>query len=520
MSEKQPIWGSARYFLKLEPYTNVFSTSMSALVSFFDTHGLINEKECRNLQEIARTVYEFWATILAPHETRVARWIVEYLSEINIVGDYSLILRLLRSDEDVAGDLEDLIKDTKSVVTEDFEKAFDIPEDTKIIGHEVTITRLPEDDYLRNELLQKILEDNKYQIPSTIKSRSQFKLPNGEIATSERENVLGIGETQRDVTLFSGLENEYDEPITEVEIVDEIPYYFEVEDLGIDNLEIDPTKEKKEKVLEIIWEIPEIKPKEKVEISYKLAKRINRTILEIVQNEVIAVLNTFENITPKGLEFSSHTKYINIHNRPLQELHIVDEVPPEFSIIRTNPEALPPTGIIEKAKLKGINIIWKQKNVGVNQTLEKIYTLDYFPYLFRGKKIIVNEEGKTIFKVAKFILPSEREMGYTVFYVIKNVMSETTDMISLMDKLPINHTIVGRTPEESQIMEQINDEGDKIITWIVEAPSVRKSTTLKVLVSGDTPPLFEMFNIFIGDKEEKDVLEKETTVRREMVKSP
>ncbi|MHA1801919.1 MAG: hypothetical protein ACTSWJ_09300, partial [Candidatus Heimdallarchaeaceae archaeon] len=231
-------------------------------------------------------------------------------------------------------------------------------------------------------------------------------------------------------------------------------------------------------------------------------------------------LNVFENITAKGLEFLSHTKYINIHNRPLHELYIVDEIPPEFNTIRTNPEALPPTGIIEKAKLKGISIQWKQKNVGTNQTLEKIYTLDYFPYLFRGKKIILNEEGRTIFKVAKFIMPSEREMGYTVLYIIKNVKSETTDLISLMDKLPVNHTIVGRKPEESQLMEQIDDEGDKIITWIVEAPPIRRSTTLKVSVSGDTPPAFEMFKIFIGDKEEKEVLEKETTVRREMVKSP
>ncbi len=520
MPEKQSIWGSARYFIKIDPYTNVFSTAMSALVSFYDTHGLINEKECRNLQEIARTVHEFWSTILAPHETRVARWIVEYLSEINIIGNYNLLLRLLRSDEDIAEDLDDLIKDTKSVATEDFEEAFNIPEDTKIIGHEITITRLPEDEYLRNELLQKILEDNKYQIPSTIKSKSQFKLSNGEIASVEKEHTLGIGETQRDVTLFSGLENENDDPITEVKIVDEIPYYFEMEDMGIDKLEIDPTKVKKEKFLEIIWEIPEIKPKEKVEISYKLARRINRTILEIVHNEVVAVLNTFENIHVKGLEFRSHTKYINIHNGPLHELHIVDEIPPEFSIIRTDPEALPPTGVIEKAKLKGINIQWKQKNVGANQILEKIYTLDYFPYLFRGKKIIENEEGKTIFKVAKFIMPSEREMGYTILYVIKNEKSETTDLISLMDKLPANHAIVGRTPEESQLMEQIDDEGDKIITWIVEAPQITKSTTLKVVVAGDTPPLFETFKIFIGDKEEKEVSEKETTVRREMVKSP
>ena len=149
MSEKKAIWGSARYFIKIDPFTNVFSTSMSGLVSFFDTHGLINEKECRGLQDLVRTVLEFWSTILAPHETRVARWIEEYLSEINIAANYNLLLRLLRSDETIAEDLDDLIKDTKSVPTEVVEEAFDVPEDTKIIGHEITISRLPEDEYLR-----------------------------------------------------------------------------------------------------------------------------------------------------------------------------------------------------------------------------------------------------------------------------------------------------------------------------------------------------------------------------------
>ena len=52
MAEQKPIWGSSRYFIKIDPFTNVFSTSMSGVVSFYDTHGLINEKECLNLYEL------------------------------------------------------------------------------------------------------------------------------------------------------------------------------------------------------------------------------------------------------------------------------------------------------------------------------------------------------------------------------------------------------------------------------------------------------------------------------------
>ncbi len=520
MTEQKTIWGSTRYFIKIDPYTNVFGTSMSGIVSFYDTHGLINESECRNLQEIVRVVNDFWSTILAPHETRVARWIEEYLNEAGIIADYNLLLRLLRSEDLLLEDLEDLIASTREVETKEFEEAFETAEDNKIIGQEITITRLPEDEYLRKELLQKLIEDNRYQVPKMVKSRSQFKLPNGKIQKTEKENPLGFGETLKDITVTSGIKNEKDSTITNVEIIDEIPYCFEIENMTVEDLEINPTKEKKDKVLEIIWEIPEILPKQEVKINYQLARRITRTILEIMENEIIAVLNTFESISHSGLEFISRLKYLNIHDRQLQELHIVDYIPPEFTILKTKPEALPPNSVIEKVKLKGINIRWKQKNVRSGQTLDKEYIIDYFPYLFRGKKIVKDKDGKILFKIAKFIKSSERELGYSILYVIKNIRGETTEFISLADKIPANHTIVKKNPENAQIMEQIDDGGDKIITWIAESPVVGKLNSVEIQVSGDTPPTLELFQVFIGDKTESEVLEKESSVTREMVKTP
>ena len=283
MAEQKQIWGSTRYFIKIEPYTNVFGTTMSGMVSFYDTHGLINESECRNLQELVRTVNDFWSTILATHETRVARWMEEYLNEAGITADYNLLLRLLRAEEMLAEDLEDLIASRREVETEAFEEAFETAEFNKILGNEITVTRLPEDEYLRKELLQKLIDEHRYEVPKKVKSRSQFKLASGEVKTTEKENKLGFGDTLKDVTLNSGLKNEFGETITEVEIVDEMPYCFEIENISVQDLELDPKKEKKDKVLEIIWEVPEIKPEEEVAISYQLSKRINRTILEIME---------------------------------------------------------------------------------------------------------------------------------------------------------------------------------------------------------------------------------------------
>lgn len=79
--------------------------------------------------------------------------------------------------------------------------------------------------------------------------------------------------------------------------------------------------------------------------------------------------------------------------------------------------------------------------------------------------------------------------------------------------------MVGRDPENSQIMEQIDDSGAKIITWITEPPPIGKYASVEIKVAGDTPPTFEMFEVFIGDKTEKEVIDKESSISRELVKS-
>jgi len=125
MAERKPVWGSTRYFIEIEPDTNLFSTAMSGLVSFYDTRDLINEKECVNLHELVRTVYDFWATILAPHETRVARWIEEYLENMGIRSDYSLLLRLIRSEELIIQQLEEIILETIKIPTDHLSNLLD-----------------------------------------------------------------------------------------------------------------------------------------------------------------------------------------------------------------------------------------------------------------------------------------------------------------------------------------------------------------------------------------------------------
>ncbi|MBA7548731.1 hypothetical protein ES705_41197 [subsurface metagenome] len=245
-----------------------------------------------------------------------------------------------------------------------------------------------------------------------------------------------------------------------------------------------------------------------------MKQKINRTILEIIENK-INVFNTFEEIVPSGLEFVANTKYINAHKKIVEELHIMDELPPEFDVLKSNPEAIPPRGIIEKARLKGVNIRWQQKNINPGQILEKTYSLDYFPYLFRGKKIVKDAEGNIILKAAKFIQPIDNEIGYRLVYILKCIR-DVEEIISIEDAIPISHVITTKDPPDDQVMEQTNDEGKRIITWIADPPAKEQEKLLMIQISGDTQPLFETFKIYIGDKKETEIIKKESSIAREM----
>jgi len=518
MTTGKLLWGSTRYFINIEPNTNLFSTALGGTVSFHDKSGLINERLCKNLHEVVKTVFEFWATILAPHETRVARWIEEFLQEMGINADYKLILRLLKTDTILEKPIEDLIVDTKTLDTRKQEESWDIEEDTRVIGKENTLSELPDDEYAKKELIFKIIEDNKYNYPEKVKSTNSFRAPDGKLITAEKDNSIFVGEGIGDFVIKSELENEYDAPIKDIKIIDQIPYCFKINKIDFHGSEVTPLKNKNDEFLEIIWNIPELAPKQKFQAKYDFRRRINRTILEILDKKIINTLNVFETIKTEGLQFVSKTKYLNVHNRIIDELYITDDIPPEFEIQRSNPDVIPPSGTIEKAKMKGTTIRWLHKNVNMGQVLTKTYQLDYYPYLFRAKKVVENESGEIIIKSAKFIYLKSTESGYTILYVIKSTKN-LDGVVSIEDKIPLMHVITRKNPEDIQIIEE-NKDNYKKMTLILDVPEENEERRVYLKISGDTSPMLETFSIFLNSQGEKEVLERKSEVFRDLIRLP
>ncbi len=515
MAERKPIWGSTRYFIEIEPNTNLFNTAMSGLVSFYDTRDIINEKECENLHELVRAVFDFWSTILPPHETRVARWIEEYFETVGINSDYALILRLIKAEEIVEQQLEDIIIETVKISTVHLENLYNLEEEVGIIGKVVKLKQLPEDEFIMNELIQTLIERNQIDVPTTIQSVHQYLQQDGEKQSVEMTKNINIGESIGNYSINFTLVNRQDAPITNIEIFDQIPYSFNIlmTEASLENIEKEQIKG--EGALHMRWKLSELAPKERVEIKYYLKRRINRMILEVEDKE-ITVLNSFESITPSDLEYRASTRYVNSKKTQLQAVYIADTIPPEFNILKTTPKATAPQGVIERAKMKGIIARWQHPEVKAEETIDITYRLDFFRYMFRGKKLIKDSNGTDIMKCLKILQPTTRESGYKILYVIK-ALSDIEEVVAFTDKIPASHVIAGLSPPEAQILEETTNGDHKTITWVTNPPERNSEISVLLQVSGDTQPIFELFEVILGDRKEVEVLERETHIERELL---
>ncbi len=97
MSDSKLIWGSPRYQIKIELKTKVFNSTTGGDVLFYDKKALLRKKSCKNMKGIVNAVNKFWNETGTIPETRVARWIEEYFTDIGVASDYNVILSLIES---------------------------------------------------------------------------------------------------------------------------------------------------------------------------------------------------------------------------------------------------------------------------------------------------------------------------------------------------------------------------------------------------------------------------------------
>ena len=184
------------------------------------------------------------------------------------------------------------------------------------------------------EQLNALLDEHRVEIKENITSESVLISTSGEIIELDDEIKVEKIEEEEETTfnVKSGFENPFDDIIEEAIITDLIPYNFEINNVEFNGEEVEELNNTLllEDGLEVKWELKNINPKESVEIKYDLRKRISRTILFLLEDQV-KIFKTHSKIKeskPKveGL-YDAKMPFKNSYDKALNGLVIEDIIP-------------------------------------------------------------------------------------------------------------------------------------------------------------------------------------------------
>ncbi len=270
--------------------------------------------------------------------------------------------------------------------------------------------------------LNNVLETQRVEIKNDITSKSVLKSKSGETIELERktkvvetEETRTTGEIGEEgdrspeqkpkgpvkITVTSGLENPLDDVIEEAILQDVIPYNFEVTEFHVDGIELDkdPEKEMTKDGLQYTWVFKDLEPKQKVEINYDLRRRVSRTVIIPVQDQlkVIKTHSNLEFLNVEGL-YDAKLKFINRFGESVKGIVIEDIIPLYYLYNIKYPDNQKPKDI-EKSN-NGALIKWNIKEFDKEQVAIHQYRLMEI-YKFEDLKIITKKDSKRAIQLVK-----------------------------------------------------------------------------------------------------------------------
>ncbi|TFG05828.1 MAG: hypothetical protein EU539_08885 [Promethearchaeota archaeon] len=211
---------------------------------------------------------------------------------------------------------------------------------------------LSENQKEKFEQLGTLLIENRVNIKNEVINNVLLKTTSEEIIESSipREILLLEGEGLP-YNVKSGMTNRFDDVIEEATITDLIPYNFEIISIKKNEHPVNTLPEKilKKEGIELKWQVRNLKPKERIDISYDLRRRISRTIIFVVGDE-LNILKTHQNLKEVNIQglYEAMLSFKNIHGNKLSGLIFEDIIPPHYIHFIKEPKGLEPI----KTKIK------------------------------------------------------------------------------------------------------------------------------------------------------------------------
>ncbi|MFX0114683.1 MAG: hypothetical protein ACFFB3_09050 [Candidatus Hodarchaeota archaeon] len=168
------------------------------------------------------------------------------------------------------------------------------------------------------------------QEPKGMLTTEPAELAEDVLSGRDEESVLM--DLERETTAFNSVSevlNELEESVTDIEVIDRIPFAWQVVGVDAGDLEL-MKKEVTADGLLFTWTKDRLSPGERVQIKYRLRKRIHRSIA-LRQGAKISLLSTYHSLHEKGENLlSTEIPYTNTSGLVLDEVLIEDTIPAEL----------------------------------------------------------------------------------------------------------------------------------------------------------------------------------------------
>ncbi len=187
-----------------------------------------------------------------------------------------------------------------------------------------------------NEILRelgKLLEEHRVEIKEEITNKVAIVSKSGKTLELDKELKVEQSNKEKEQSIYqvmSGLENPFDEYIEEAIITDIIPFNFEIQKIELNGEEVKdmPERVPKKEGLEINWQFNNIAPREKVELNYNLRRRVSRTIIFMLKDQ-LKIIKTHSNLEILDQEgfYEARLPFTNGFGRILEGVVLEDIIP-------------------------------------------------------------------------------------------------------------------------------------------------------------------------------------------------
>lgn len=257
------------------------------------------------------------------------------------------------------------------------------------------------------EQLGGLLNAHRVEIKEEITSSSLIRSVSGEVMEISKstqvedisdQNLEADGSKTVKFSVDSVLENPFDEMIEEAVIQDIIPYNFEINEVTLNGELPDQEPEHllTKEGLELKWKINDVPPKESVAINYDLRKRVSRTIIFPMEDQIkiVKTHSSLQPLDPMGL-FDANLKFANKFNKEIQGVVIEDIVPVLYIYQIKSPDEDPMDKTEEPL---GELVKWRINNVPVDYS--NIYRYQLLEiYRFEDLKIKAHSFSENAFTI-------------------------------------------------------------------------------------------------------------------------